>query len=114
MMFVYAVVKSQFLLTLTKPKRQQNMTPNDITAGETWAAKFRTTRMLGTDGKPVVNLKVGETAQGPGNWESVGIIVKRDTASSKLELVDVFDQTRHVVDYGDVWDIDRAEIVEDA
>ena len=51
------------------------MTPNDITAGETWAAKFRTTRMLGTDGKPVVNLKVGETAQGPGNWESVGIIV---------------------------------------
>ena len=90
------------------------MTVDDITAGETWAAKFRTTRMLTNEGKPAVNLKVGETAAGPGNWESVGVIVKRDAASRKLELVDVFDQTRHVVDYGDVWDIDRAEIVEDA
>jgi hypothetical protein len=88
------------------------MTPDDIVAGETWAAKFRTTRMLGTDGKPVTNLKLGESAKGPGVWESVGVIVKRDTVSRKLELVDVFDQTRHVVDYGDVWDIDRAEILE--
>lgn len=89
------------------------MTPDDITAGETWAARYRTTRMLGTDGKPVVNLKIGETAKGPGTWESTGVIVVRDQQSRKLELVDIFDSTRHVVDYGDVWDIDRAEILED-
>ena len=89
------------------------MTADDIVAGETWAARFRTTRMLDTDGKPVANLKIGASAKGPGPWESTGIIVKRDSASRKLELIDIFDQARHVVDYGDVWDIDRAEILED-
>jgi hypothetical protein len=88
-------------------------TPDDIVAGETWAARFRTTRMLDSNGKPVANLKIGATAKGPGDWESTGIIVKRDAESRKLELIDIFDQTRHVVDYGDVWDIDRAEILED-
>jgi hypothetical protein len=88
-------------------------TVNDITAGETWACKYRTTRMLGHDGKPVANLKAGETAQGPGLWESIGVILVRDRENRRLEVRDLQDSTTHIIDYGDAWDIDRAVIIEE-
>lgn len=89
------------------------MTPDDITSGSMWACKYRTTRMLLEDGTPARNLKLGETARGPGVYTSTGVIVTRDRRNQRLEIVDIHDQTRHVVNYSDVWDIDRAEIVED-
>jgi hypothetical protein len=90
-----------------------SMTPDDITAGEHWACMYRTTRMLGEDNRPAVNLRIGETARGPATWDSLGVIVVRDSENKRLEVVDVYDRTRHVVSYDDVWDIDRAEIVDD-
>ena len=92
---------------------KQNLTPNDITSGELWACQYRTTRMLGLDGEPVRNLAVGETARGPGLYESTGVIVVRDRANQRLEIVDIHDQSRHVVNYADVWAIDRAVIESD-
>ena len=89
------------------------VTPDDITSGDMWACKYRTTRMLGHDGNPVRNLAVGETARGPGLYESLGVIVTRDRMNQRLEVVDVHDQTRHVVNYSDVWDIDRAVLEAD-
>ena len=89
------------------------MTPDDITSGDMWACQYRTTRMLGHDNKPVRNLQLGQTARGPGLYESTGVIVTRDRRNRRLEIVDVYDQTRHVVNYDDVWDIDRAVIEED-
>lgn len=90
-------------------------TPDDITPGEMWACQFTTTRMLNKDGVPVNprNMRPGDTAQGPGKYTTLGVIVKRDRDSRRLEIVDVNDQTRHVVDYGDVHDIDRAEVIDD-
>ena len=93
---------------------KQNLTPNDITSGDMWACKYTTTRMLDSTGKPVRNLPLGGTAQGPGAYASVGVIVTRDRMNERLELVDIHDQTRHVVNYTDVWDIDRAVIEDDA
>lgn len=85
------------------------MTPNDITAGESWACRYRITKMLDENGKPVRNLKIGETAAGPGYVEGIGVIVKRDVNSQLLELKDIQTQETHVVPFDDVWDIDRAE-----
>ena len=88
-------------------------TPEDITPGETWACKYRTTRMLDAQGQPVVNLAVGETAAGPGEYESIGVILVRDRENRRLEVRDLQDSTTHVVDYGDTWAIDRAVIIDD-
>lgn len=88
-------------------------TPEDITPGETWACKYRTTRMLDAEGTPVVNLRVGESAAGPGLHESVGVILVRDRENRRLEVRDLQDSTTHVIDYGDAWDIDRAVIIDD-
>ena len=88
-------------------------TPEDITPGETWACKYRTTRMLDAEGNPVVNLAVGDTAAGPGAYESIGVILVRDRENRRLEVRDLQDATTHVVDYGDAWDIDRAVIIDD-
>jgi hypothetical protein len=89
-------------------------TPEDITPGETWACKYRTTRMLDSEVSPVVNLRVGESAAGPGEYESVGVILVRDRENRRLEVRDLQDSTTHVIDYGDAWDIDRAVIIDDS
>jgi hypothetical protein len=89
-------------------------TPNDITPGETWACRYRTTRMLGEDGQPVVNQRPGDRARGPGVWESLGVILTRDRENRRLEVRDLYDNTTHVVDYGDAWDIDRAVFMDDS
>ena len=91
----------------------KDFTPDDITSGELWACQYRTTRMLGHDGAPVRNLAVGQTAKGPGLYESTGVIVVRDRMNQRLEIVDAYDQSRHVVNYSDVWAIDRAVIEAD-
>ena len=88
-------------------------TPRDITAGETWACRYQTKIMLGHDGEPVSNLKPGETAAGPGIVEGVGIIRTRDLEKELFEIIDIQTQRTHVVSFADVWDIDRAEILED-
>ena len=93
---------------------KQNLTPDDITSGELWACEYKTVRMLDEQGKPVRNLPIGGTARGPGEYASTGVIVTRDRMNQRLELVDIYDQTRHVVNYTDVWDIDRAVIEDDA
>lgn len=90
----------------------KTITPDDITSGDLWACEYRTTRMLGENGEPVRNLPVGGTARGPGLYESTGVIVVRDRMNQRLEVVDIHDQTRHVVNYADVWAIDRA-VIED-
>ena len=87
-----------------------DMTPNDIVAGEMWGCRYRTTRMLDKDGKPVKNLQIGETAAGPGEVTGTAIIRTRDKEKELLELVDLETQEVLVVPYADVWDIDRAVV----
>lgn len=89
------------------------MTPHDITAGESWACRYRITKMLDKDGKPVRNLQVGDTAAGPGPVEGIGLIVTRDLEKELLELQDLETKQKHVVPFADVWDIDRAVYVEE-
>lgn len=95
------------------PQKEQQIQPDNITSGELWACRYRTVRMLNEQGEPARNLKPGDTARGPGEYTGTGVIVTRDRRNRRLEVVDVHDASRHVVSYDDVWDIDRAEIVED-
>jgi hypothetical protein len=89
------------------------MTPFDITVGESWGCKYRITKMLDKEGKPVTNLQIGETAAGPGAVEGIAVIVKRDSEKQLLELQDIVTKEIHIVAFADVWDIDRAVYVED-
>lgn len=84
------------------------MTPHDITAGESWACRYRITKMLDKNGKPVKNMKIGETAAGPGYVEGTALIQKRDLEKELFEVIDIDTQEVHVVPFADVWDIDRA------
>lgn len=88
------------------------MTPQDITAGESWACRYRITKMLDKDGNPVKNLKIGETAAGPGYVEGTALISKRDVDKGLFELIDIDTQEVHIVPFEDVWDIDRAVYVD--
>ena len=97
---------------MTHSTTPRQILPDEITSGDLWACEYKTTRMLDANGDPARNLQLGETARGPGLYTSTGVIVTRDRRNRRLEIVDVHDQTRHVVSYDDVWNIDRAEIVD--
>jgi len=84
------------------------MTPMDIIPGESWACRYRITKMLDKDGNPVKNLQVGQTAAGPGPVEGIAVIKCRDVEKQLLELRDIETQEEHVVSFDDVWDIDKA------
>jgi hypothetical protein len=88
------------------------MTPDDITAGELWACKYRTMRMIAHNNRPVQNMRPGDTARGPQAWESIGVITTRDREQQRLCVVDIYDHSTHIVNYADVWDIDRAVMEE--
>ncbi len=87
-------------------------TIQDITAGESWACRFRTTTFLDSDGAPVEqkNLQLGQAHPGtPGTYESIGIIQVRDSKREVVQLEDVESHQQFVVDFQDCWDIDRIE-----
>ena len=90
-----------------------NLTPYDITAGESWACKYKVTRMLDAEGNPVKNLQIGQSAAGPGEVEGVALIKTRDCEKELLELEDIETHDVFVVPFADVWDIDRAVVQED-
>lgn len=87
-------------------------TIHNITAGESWACRFRTTTFLDANGAPVKvsNLQLGQAHPGkPGLYESIGIIQVRDTAQGVVQLEDTQSHQQFVVDFEDCWDIDRIE-----
>ena len=87
-------------------------TIQDITAGESWACRYRTTTFLAANGAPVLqkNLQLGQAHPGaPGEYESIGIIQVRDREREVVQLEDVESHQQFVVDYADCWDIDRIE-----
>jgi hypothetical protein len=83
-------------------------TLDELPAGTSWATKFRTTTFL-RDGEPITaNLAVGERHPGtPGVYEGVGVIVKRDSKTKMLEVIDTASQQRFTVSYDNCWDWDE-------
>ena len=89
------------------------MTPDDITPGSSYAARFRIETFLDSKGQPVdtTTLAPGERvvdAQ-PGVYESIGVIEIRDTQNRRLKLKDTQCARTWIVGYDQVWDIDTVE-----
>ena len=89
-------------------------TMKTITAGESWACRFRIKTWVDEEtGMPVEvkNLQPGQPVVGakPGDWESIGVIKTRDLKSQLVELVDTYNERTWTVPFDDCWDIDRVE-----
>jgi len=84
----------------------------DITTGKPWACKFKITKMLDQNGKPVKSGKLGVVYSGPGNYEGVGLIKFRDLKNSLVQLIDVETNIEFVVPFSDIWDVDTVEFID--
>ncbi len=89
----------------------------DITVGNSWACRFKTTTFLDTDGEPVVapKLEQGEAHPGtPGEYTSVGIILTRDVVNQRVKVKDTHSTHTFTVEWSDCWDCDLIEWVDTA
>ena len=84
----------------------------DIKEGESYACKFKVECMLDTFGRPHPNLS-DTPLQGPGVYEGLGVILKRDTKTKLVELQDEKSKNKFVVPFSDIWDIDTVDWVDD-
>lgn len=80
----------------------------DITPGNSYACKFRVTTLLDTMGRPAPNLS-DVPVRGPGVYESLGILMQRDTEQRLVKLKDEKSSREFVVSFDDIWDIDEVE-----
>jgi hypothetical protein len=92
------------------------MNIKDITVGESWGCRFRTTTFLDSQGNPVKadNLQLGQTHPGtPGEYTGIGVIQVRDLENQRVQLQDVATLEQFTVAFDDCWDIDTIEWAED-
>jgi hypothetical protein len=97
-----------------RSKMSNKYTIENITAGESWACKFKVKTFLTEDGKifDTRSLSVGEPVKGasPGEYTSIGVITKRDPERRLVELQDIEQDYRTwIVSWDDCWDIDVVE-----
>lgn len=80
----------------------------DIKVGESYACKFKVKTMLDTMGRPAPNLSDVPLA-GEKMYESIGILMQRDTEQELVKLKDEKSSKEFVVPFSDIWDIDVVE-----
>jgi hypothetical protein len=83
----------------------------DITPGKSYACKFRVETMLDTFGRvpglsdtPLAGVKM---------YESLGVLIQRDTDQRLVKLQDEKSKKEFVVSIDDIWDVDEVEWQED-
>jgi hypothetical protein len=92
------------------------LTMDDITPGTSWGCKFRVTTFCDDEGRPVSapNLQLGQAHPGkPAQYESWGVIAKRDLENRRMIVVDAETLIDFVVEEADAWDYDRVEYVQE-
>ena len=67
--------------------------------------------MLDTMGRPAPNLS-DVPLKGPGMYESIGILMTRDSDQRLVKLKDEKSSKEFVVSFDDIWDIDTIEWVD--
>jgi hypothetical protein len=80
----------------------------DITPGESYACKFKIKTMVDTLGRPAPNLS-DQPLAGEKMYESIGILMQRDTEQELVKLKDEKSSKEFVVPFADIWDIDTVE-----
>ena len=83
-----------------------------ITPGDSYACKFRVTTLLDTLGRPAPNLSDTPLAR-EGEYEGIGVLVKRDLNTRRVQLHDDASKRDFVVSFDDIWDIDVVDWVEE-
>lgn len=83
----------------------------DIIPGESYACKFKVKTMVDTMGRPAPNLSDVPLA-GEKMYESIGILMQRDTEQELVKLKDEKSSKEFVVPFSDIWDIDTVEWVD--
>lgn len=83
----------------------------DITPGKSYACKFRVETMLDTLGRvpglsdtPLAGVKM---------YESLGVLIQRDSDQRLVKLQDEKSKKEFVVSFDDIWDVDEVEWQED-
>ena len=83
----------------------------DITPGKSYACKFRVETMLDEFGRvpgltdtPLAGVKM---------YESLGVLIQRDTEQRLVKLQDEKSKKEFVVSFDDIWDVDEVEWQED-
>lgn len=92
-----AILKQEFYLHIT-----------EISAGQSYACRFRLQTVLDEKGYPA------NPTSPPvrfGTFESLGIIVKRDTEAELVELLDQHSKEKYIVPFSDIWDVDTIDWV---
>lgn len=87
----------------------------DITAGSSYACKFRTRTFVDAEGAPVraTNLQLGQAHPGtPGEYQGLGVIRTRDVEQRLLRVVDTASNLEFTVSWDDVWDVDTIDWIE--
>lgn len=80
----------------------------EISAGKSYACRFRLNTVLDDKGYPA------SPSSPPvrfGTFESLGVIIKRDTEAELVELLDQHSKSTFVIPFTDIWDVDTVEWV---
>jgi len=86
------------------------MTIEEVQTGKSYACKFKVETMLDTLGRPP---GLSDTPlAGPGLYESLGVLMQRDTEKRLVKLKDEKSSKEFVVSFDDIWDIDEVEWVD--
>lgn len=81
----------------------------EIEAGSSYACKFRLTTVLDELNRPYTPNSTHQPV-GVGEYESVGVIVKRDVDAKIVELLDTrHGLHKHYVSFDNLWDVDSVE-----
>jgi hypothetical protein len=83
----------------------------DITPGKSYACKFKVETMLDELGRPAPNLS-DVPLKGQGIYESLGILMARDSDQELVHLKDEKSGKEFVVPFADIWDVDDVEWVD--
>ena len=83
------------------------MTIDQIVPGKSYACKFKVETMLDELGRPP---GLSDTPlAGLGLYESLGVLMQRDTEKRLVKLKDEKSSKEFVVSFDDIWDIDEVE-----
>jgi len=87
------------------------MKPEDLKPGKSYGCRFRLRTYLDEQGEPVPTSSIPDNPDEwqTGDWESWGLIARRDTHNRLLEIKDQRAIRTWTLSFDDVWDIDVAE-----
>ena len=83
-----------------------------VIVGKSYACKFFIKTACDRSGQPVLNLS-GDTDTENKNYESIGIIVQRDTTNNLVRLIDKSSRLQFVVPFDNIWDVDEIEWIDE-